>query len=684
MPSRTNMVMKTIHVPIDLEGWSLAPRRRTIVKEQFLREGTALEGQGREGHAGGVVKDGFSEAKAKPKSQSQSQTITTSRGHCNSQMPKAVKGIEQNVPHILGYRRNGIPRGGPDWRELQRPQLTHTRQQISALQARLEILDVEHEGLEQDLENSPYPILSIPAELICEIFLASLPANGRPKFVVIGGNCTLNPAVVEFSRFYFPEGPSAYPTSPCKPAQTSHKNLSQLPYDGVCALLRTWFRRAKGVPLSITLCCASDRSAMPPKMLPAIAEFCAQRGRLELTLPFNDIPILDSITGPFPQLQSFAVNLSTPRPPPHQPLLTALLAAPQLRSARLLHGLTVDDLRVGSCALTTLELQGELSQMNWSTIFANFTQLRHFTAALEDGNVSAFTNVPPLESLIIKLGDPLDVLTLPHLRRLQCFVDGDQITSFLAFLSRSACVLTQLSLCAWYIDDGPLIQCLQAVPHLMTLKIRRMDHPRHRYLYDRMQEPGFLPHLEHLNVVEDAENYTFESVLAMLHVRQVLCPGSMTRLRTFFIHLDRNAFESEDDAAAIICSIPFQLHHWAEDGLRICVTTQKRKWPADAEEKSHLHVIRQSPFLVKAPVQLSASERQRAINQLFSGQLRIWGWNLEQDCRRFAWSSVEIKLGRIKKVVDCAVYEAAFLEMSPDYQCRDLEAADIYSGVAQD
>ncbi|KAJ7025943.1 hypothetical protein C8F04DRAFT_1009438 [Mycena alexandri] len=508
------------------------------------------------------------------------------------------------------------PRGSPKWRDSQRARLASTRQQIWTLEARLEILDAERQELEKNLETFTYPVISTPAELVSEIFLACLPDNGRVQPSRHAAPLSLSqicrhwreialstPQLWSSVDFTFQRGftmggdpdirirnVSFYSDEDDSDDSDSERDS---PYDGACALVRTWFHRAKGCPVSVTLRCSPNRT-MPPKIFSAIAEFSAQWGRLELTLPLSDIPSLEAIRGPFPELQSLAIDISTARSFSQVTRLTGFLAAPRLRTVRLFSfHLTLNNVLVDSAQVTSLELKEHLSKLAWTAIFTRFPTLRHFTAGLsfDESDPTAFKSVPPLESLCIDPSeDPLGMLTLPHLRRLKYYIDTARAGRLLAFLSRSTCLLTHLTLRTYSVDDDTLLKCLRAVPHLITLELERYS--RNRGLYEHLQAPVLLPRLQHLAIAESGRDYKYEPVFTMLRVRRASHPGpnpeATVRLRTFDLTLDVKDLDSDDDEAAPVGpvgSIALQLQRFAADSLRVRVHTQTHKWPVARDDE---------------------------------------------------------------------------------------------------
>ncbi|KAJ7455525.1 hypothetical protein FB451DRAFT_643116 [Mycena latifolia] len=142
------------------------------------------------------------------------------------------------------------------------------------------------------------------------------------------------------------------------------------PYDGACSLLRAWLRRAKDLPLSITLRCDKERDALPPTILPTIAEFSKRWGRLEISLPNRKVSAFDRIQGPFPLLQSLAVKPSA-RIFLDARRLSELNDFPQLREVRLLNGLELDSVPT-LAQITAIELQSSISMREWLVTFKRF------------------------------------------------------------------------------------------------------------------------------------------------------------------------------------------------------------------------------------------------------------------------------------------------------------------------
>ncbi|KAJ7471668.1 hypothetical protein B0H11DRAFT_2039487 [Mycena galericulata] len=475
--------------------------------------------------------------------------------------------------------------GSVQWRDLQRARLAQTKQKIRDFQADLERLDAQRQELETVLETFLFPVLTIPPELMSKIFVACLPANGRVQPSRRAAPLLLAQICRQSVDLTFQNGSSfggdPWIRSTGTFSMESGWQNTDSPYDGACKLLQTWFRRTSRSTLSITLRCDSDRVALPPSILPAIAEFSKQWGRLEILLPVQDLPSLDGIRGPFPLLHSLTIKLTKSSGLfPTIKRLSAYRDAPRLHEIRLPWGLGLKDMSLGSISLTTLELHRAISIKEWIAIFKRFRDLTHFAAALDQQlppNSSGLGIPPPLESLIIGRGDPISVLTLPYLRRLSlsCW-SHREITTFIAFVSRSSCALQHLTLRAGSLDCALLLDCLRAVPSLVILEITRTrSDPA---LYAHLHSPEILPHLRELS---------FGPIIAMLRARREPHPVR-TRLRSFDLTLDVSNNDSDDETSAPSGTTALQLQRMIDDGLRFRVHTPSHNWP-DGSKDDEVH-----------------------------------------------------------------------------------------------
>ncbi|KAJ7202491.1 hypothetical protein C8J57DRAFT_1102068 [Mycena rebaudengoi] len=167
----------------------------------------------------------------------------------------------------MSSRSPTVPYGTSQWRDLQRTRLKHTKASICALQAhidilqaRLDALDSERCQLEETLDSFVYPIISIPVEIVTQISLNCLPANERVRPFMFSAPVSL----AQISRHW-----RDIAVSIPYLWRSIDLELGDLiscgedfgdgsPYAHVCGLLKTWFRRTNGYPLSITLRCHAD------------------------------------------------------------------------------------------------------------------------------------------------------------------------------------------------------------------------------------------------------------------------------------------------------------------------------------------------------------------------------------------------------------------------------------------
>ncbi|KAJ7469546.1 hypothetical protein FB451DRAFT_1254964 [Mycena latifolia] len=489
-----------------------------------------------------------------------------------------------------------VPRGTAQWRDLQRTRLKHTKASIRALQghidtlqARLDALDSERCQLEETLDSFVYPIISIPVEIVSQIFLHCLPANGRVRPFIFSAPVSLA-QICRHWREIAVSIPHLWRSIDLELGDliSCGENVGDgSPYAQVCDLLKTWFRRANGQPLSITLRCHTDSDLMPPNILSTIAEFSDQWGRLEIVLPRKDVVALGCIHGPFPQLHTFALEFTEPHGAlPPLDCLAAYQDAPQLRELR---GLRLADLRPASATLTSLELpvRESLSLAEWAGLLDRFPMLLHLSAGHDQGSNlppsgQASAKNPSLESLDIRWGSPLPVLTLPHLRRLRYPLDSSspRISAFLSFITRSTCPLQSLALSIPLWNEDTYLDCLRAVPSLVKLDIRPCG--RHHNFYQHMESPALLPQLTDLVVEEDGYEYDYAPLLRMLRARRAMQPPCV-RLHLFSLALDVRGSDPDHDISPPPEPIAYQLWRLLDDGLRFRVYSREQGdlWPTD-------------------------------------------------------------------------------------------------------
>ncbi|KAJ7455571.1 hypothetical protein FB451DRAFT_1184351 [Mycena latifolia] len=231
------------------------------------------------------------------------------------------------------------------------------RAKIQDCRVFLERLEAEREELEGILESFVFPVIGIPIEIITLIFRPSLPAHGRVK-----------------------------PSKHAAPLLLAH----------IC---RHWREIALSIPQLWSSRFDLPCNAIPPTILPTIAEVSQQWGRLEIKLPVSDVPTPDAISGPFPALHTLAISPSGRMP---GRVLTAYEDAPQLREHLVLtiSNKSIDNMLLLKClrAVPSLEKLDISRPEMVSTLYealqspSLLPRLRELSV-LEDGSHYSFEHV---------------------------------------------------------------------------------------------------------------------------------------------------------------------------------------------------------------------------------------------------------------------------------------------------
>ncbi|KAJ6465256.1 hypothetical protein DFH09DRAFT_1487163 [Mycena vulgaris] len=449
----------------------------------------------------------------------------------------------------LTQERNETPEATPQWRALQRSRLAEVSAKIRDCQALLECLHAEREELENTIHSFTYPVLTTPVEIVSHIFLDCLPAHGRVQPSQRAAPLALAQIYQHWREI----------------AHSLHQLWSSIdlnfppnsPDFDACALLRTWFRRANGHPLSITLRCDGEHDihvlhSLPPTILPTIAEFSAQWGRLEICLPSRDLPAFARIRGPFPMLQRLAVEMSDGWPTDeYRP---AYWDSPNLRDVSVPRGPKLADLQ-------------SVPPQPRSGLTSRGSPWQYRTGSALSSSAPVLENIPPLESLVLlRSRDPLPILTLPRLRRLQYSPTSSPI--FLSFLSRSRCVLQQLTVNLYSVDEESFMACLRTVPSLVRLDVFR--HQKGQSFYEYLQSPTLLPQFRELSVFLVHMPSLSDGITDLLRARRVSHPARV-QLCSFDL--------GHDVAVTVPDKILASLQRLVADGLQSRVYAGSRFWP---------------------------------------------------------------------------------------------------------
>ncbi|KAJ7812946.1 hypothetical protein B0H14DRAFT_3478508 [Mycena olivaceomarginata] len=313
-----------------------------------------------------------------------------------------------------------------------------------------------------DLGQIVYPVLTLPPEITTRIFVESLPSHARVRPSPVTAPLLLAQICGDWRRIAL---------SSCElwnsvdiafiTQRWTHK---QQPNDGALPLLETWFDRAKGLPLSLTI--RSEHHRIPQPLILFIYAVAPRLRRLELNLSTRDFEFLGQNIITFPRLRRLATFVNGAHSDDYQPL-SIFQRVPSLSELSI--RLPPNPLSNLPPSLTSIEMDpipfGDLMKL-----FHHCPQLSHLTAHVTEDStpwdsLPAIT-LPHLQSLTLH-GTTLDFLTLPHLTQLETDLSNAALFSF---LERTASGLKHLAIEFEYQKED-FIGCLRAVPALTSLTV---------------------------------------------------------------------------------------------------------------------------------------------------------------------------------------------------------------------
>ncbi|KAJ7311629.1 hypothetical protein DFH08DRAFT_1087713 [Mycena albidolilacea] len=330
----------------------------------------------------------------------------------------------------------------------QRDALAAAKSQIMLYKKCIVTLEEEENRLETSLSQVKYPVLDLPVDVTSHIFLHCLPAHGRVAPSPISAPLIL----AQICRHW-----REVALSTCGLWNSLYidggTDLSTAMGDGTLDpsysaqhLLRTWFSRAKGSPLSLGL--NFRRKWASPALLALVKSYAGQVQRLDLHYRPEQFRKVRPLRTSFPVLQHLATSNSS-----DEAVWDVLNACPPLRELRLLaeesHNVMIPPLVT---SLTQLEISAEISSRLLLQVLNSFPVLSSLKFCLRDSESLSITEpttptlYPHISSLSLGSGastSALHLVTLPnlHFLKLASFSDRDDVQKF---LSRSACVIDHL------------------------------------------------------------------------------------------------------------------------------------------------------------------------------------------------------------------------------------------------
>ncbi|KAJ7466064.1 hypothetical protein FB451DRAFT_1138144 [Mycena latifolia] len=412
-----------------------------------------------------------------------------------------------------------------------RSRLVEIEGQMAELESQLARLRIERDMVQGSVDSIVYPILTLPPEIISEIFIHSV---DNPFFHDV--HIPLRLASV--CRAW-----RAIALSTC--ALWAHfdvtSNYSWGPNAGnLPELLQSWLPRARSVPLGLRLEVPTRLSSeSQDEILSILSKYSAQWSSLDLKSPKPIVFPSGSGRTPLSSLQKIAIEVQ--RWPSGAPeCITAFLDAPQLRKAHLTR-LSLAQISLPWIQLANLELFGQ-SLAQCLDILEQTPNLESLTFAVGP-SFGAPTPTPSFRTMpclrIIKfLSDSdstlLDYLTLPALERLNLWqLSWEGSARVAPLVARSGCSVRALHLLQTsYLVTSECIWNLDSLTEF-TMRFPSWSPDQFTLFVDLITESRYaLPALEALNIDWCEGDIDIYALATMLSARCARVEGT-AQLKSF-------------------------------------------------------------------------------------------------------------------------------------------------------
>ncbi|KAJ7036587.1 hypothetical protein C8F04DRAFT_1257812 [Mycena alexandri] len=331
---------------------------------------------------------------------------------------------------------------------------------IPELQATLERLIQERRALRREV--MAYPILTLPNELTCEIFINCL-SPGRVMPTPLAPPLLLAQVCNQWRAITL-----ALPEmwNRVRPRRLSTNTIQ---------LLNLWLHRAGTLPISIGL-----SSHYPlPHTLPSWAALHSNKWE-HVSLVLRDIELALLATWiKVCALKTLVIGPSERTGGP-MPFVRGFKMAQNLHEVTLLRGLRPSDIDLPWAQLTTLNATG-LAVPECVDVLRSGSRLVHCTFFIHSGSVPQLPSPrlrhPHLRQLILQYGtdhlDLLQQLELPSLTRIQLSLESgvENVTRFLEFAAQCPHI-QHMSVEAASLGPAEFIQCLRATPAVTMLEFQ--------------------------------------------------------------------------------------------------------------------------------------------------------------------------------------------------------------------
>ncbi|KAJ6589140.1 hypothetical protein B0H19DRAFT_1248698 [Mycena capillaripes] len=292
-----------------------------------------------------------------------------------------------------------------------------------------------------------YPILTVPPEIMEEIFLFCLPDDSRCDPIM--PDPAAAPLVLLNVCRKWREIALSAPRLWC----SIRVNLRSQSFENSLPLLDCWLTRAQSCPLSVAVVYMNyEENPSPDLLIQSLTRSSEHWQDMRLELPFKDLQRLNGVERNVPLLRKLFIGPTDPYFAGMQGLritpITAFSVAPSLREVHLVTGFPFT-LELPWAQLTKLQATS-LSVCECLEILEASPALVECTLSLRQSfDTASATRIPPLEHLeVLTLrtsgfhADLLHCLTLPVLREVQFHVgpspsSEDSLVKVTSFLERS-------------------------------------------------------------------------------------------------------------------------------------------------------------------------------------------------------------------------------------------------------
>jgi hypothetical protein len=311
--------------------------------------------------------------------------------------------------------------------------------QISHLAHSLFTLRKEKMLAQKRLDSYKYPVLTLPNEIVSEIFIHFLPAY--PEYPPLTG--LLSPTLLTHICRKWREIALSTPT--LWSAITSYND--GIPVKQKAHLFELWLKSSRPCPLSLQIL-GMDAAEILATVMPHRARW----EHLVFFLPLSSLPVID---GPMPLLRHLNLSFFDAADATE---VFVFCDAPLLRSV-ILEDVAVTSIMLPWAQLTSLTL---LSVAPWECvpILQKTSNLVHCELKVyfdSDGQPGPDIPLPCLESLTLvdangSVTDFLETFIVPALRSLKIpeeFLEPNPIESLARFISKSGCKLEEVHITGW-------------------------------------------------------------------------------------------------------------------------------------------------------------------------------------------------------------------------------------------